>query len=117
MDKLSLKNTLIIGITLFSMFFGAGNLIFPPLIGAKSGEQFVLAILGFILTAVVIPTVAVIVVSKHRGLKNITDRFHPKFTLIFITLVYLLIGPCVAIPRTASTSFEMTLAPFISSSF
>ena len=70
MDKLSLKNTLIIGITLFSMFFGAGNLIFPPLIGAKSGEQFVLAILGFILTAVVIPTVAVIVVSKHRGLKN-----------------------------------------------
>lgn len=117
MDKLSLKNTLIIGITLFSMFFGAGNLIFPPLIGAKSGEQFVLAILGFILTAVVIPTVAVIVVSKHRGLKNITDRFHPKFTLIFITLVYLLIGPCVAIPRTASTSFEMTLAPFISNSF
>ena len=43
---ISFKNTLIIGITLFSMFFGAGNLIFPPLIGAKSGEQFVLAILG-----------------------------------------------------------------------
>lgn len=117
MDKLSFKNTLIIGITLFSMFFGAGNLIFPPLIGAKSGEQFVLAILGFILTAVVIPTVAVIVVSKHHGLKNITDRFHPKFTLIFITLVYLLIGPCVAIPRTASTSFEMAIAPFIPNSF
>ena len=55
--------------------------------------------------------------SKHHGLKNITDRFHPKFTLIFITLVYLLIGPCVAIPRTASTSFEMAIAPFIPNSF
>lgn len=117
MKKLSLKNTLIIGVTLFSMFFGAGNLIFPPLLGVQAGNKFVLAILGFIVTAVIIPTIAVIAVAKHHGLKNLTDRIHPFFTTIFVTLVYLLIGPGVAIPRTASTSFEMAIAPLIPQSF
>lgn len=117
MKKLSLKNTLIIGVTLFSMFFGAGNLIFPPLLGVQAGKEFILAVSGFIVTAVIIPTIAVIAVAKHHGLKNLTDRIHPVFTIIFVTLVYLLIGPCVAIPRTASTSFEMALAPLIGNSF
>lgn len=117
MKKTSLANTFIIGITLFSMFFGAGNLIFPPLLGAQSGKEFLPAILGFIATAVIIPTIAIVAVAKHQGLKNLTDRIHPLFTTIFVTLVYLLIGPCVAIPRTASTSFEMAIAPLMTNSF
>lgn len=113
MKKLSFKNSLLIGFTLFSMFFGAGNLIFPPLLGAQSGSQFVQAIAGFLLTAVFVPSLTVIVVARHQGLQNLTDRIHPAFTWIFVTLVYLLIGPCVAIPRTASTSFEMALSPLL----
>lgn len=113
MEKLNIKNSILIGFTLFSMFFGAGNLIFPPLLGAQSGSSFLLSILGFLLMAVVVPSVTVIVVARHQGLKNLTDQIHPYFTLLFVTLVYLLIGPCVAIPRTASTSFEMALTPLI----
>lgn len=113
MEKLNIKNSILIGFTLFSMFFGAGNLIFPTLLGAQSGSSFLLSILGFLLMAVVVPSVTVIVVAKHQGLKNLTDQIHPYFTLVFVTLVYLLIGPCVAIPRTASTSFEMALASLI----
>lgn len=115
MKKLTKKQTLLIGMTLFSMFFGAGNLIFPPLLGAHSGTNFIPAVFGFILTAVLLPTLAIVVVAKHHGLKNLTDRIHPLFSLVFITLVYLLIGPGVAIPRTASTSYEMAIAPLLSS--
>lgn len=114
MKKLNIKNSLLIGFTLFSMFFGAGNLIFPPLLGAQSGTHFTGSMLGFLLTAVLVPSVTVIVVAKHQGLKNLTDRIHPLFTLVFVTLIYLLIGPCVAIPRTASTSFEMAFSPLLS---
>ncbi|WP_297238616.1 branched-chain amino acid transport system II carrier protein [uncultured Faecalicoccus sp.] len=115
MNKLNFKYTILIGFTLFSMFFGAGNLIFPPLLGAQSGSHFIYSMIGFLITAVFVPTITIIVVAKHQGLKNLTDRIHPIFTVLFVTLVYLLIGPCVAIPRTASTSFEMALSPFLSS--
>lgn len=114
MQKLSFKNLCIIGFTLFSMFFGAGNLIFPPLLGAQAGTATIPAMIGLILTAVCFPVLAVIAIAKHDGLSNLAGSIHPMFALVFTVLVYLLIGPCVAIPRTASTSFEMAVAPFIS---
>ena len=73
MEKLNIKNSILIGFTLFSMFFGAGNLIFPPLLGAQSGSSFLLSILGFLLMAVIVPSVTVIVVAKHQGFKK-SDR-------------------------------------------
>ena len=115
--KLSLKNTLIIGVTLFSMFFGADNLIFQPLLGVQARKEFILAVSGFIVATIIIPTIAVIAIAKQHGLKNLTDRIHPVFTIIFIILVYLLVGPCVAIPITTSISFEMALASLIPNSF
>ena len=35
------KDTVIVGLALFSTMFGAGNLIFPPQIGLFSGQEVV----------------------------------------------------------------------------
>lgn len=112
-QKLSKHNLLLIGFTLFSMFFGAGNLIFPPFLGAEAGTLTWQALSGFLISAVGLPVLGVAAVALSGGLDNLARRVHPAFAFIFILLIYLSIGPCLAIPRTASTSFEMTMLPVI----
>lgn len=77
MKSLSMRNRCVIGFTLFSMFFGAGNLIFPPLLGAEAGISTIPAMVGMLLTAVVLPALAVISVAKHDGLKNLAGKHTP----------------------------------------
>ncbi|MEG1993499.1 MAG: branched-chain amino acid transport system II carrier protein, partial [Oscillospiraceae bacterium] len=79
MEKLSTKNTLLIGVTLFSMFFGAGNLIFPPFLGAQAGTQTITALIGFCITAIGFPVLGVVVVAKSGGLTALARRVHPLF--------------------------------------
>lgn len=112
MEKFKFKDRILIGITLFSMFFGAGNLIFPPFLGAEAGKQTIAAFIGFLLSAVCLPVLGVISVTKSGGINNIASKVHPKFAFVFIMILYLSIGPCLAIPRTASTSFSMAVTPF-----
>ena len=107
MQRLRGKNLLLVGFTLFSMFFGAGNLIFPPFLGAQAGTNTWPAMAGFILSAIGFPVLGVIAVAKADGLRRLAGRVHPVFAAVFTLLVYLSIGPGLAIPRTASTSFEM----------
>lgn len=114
MNKLSKRDCLFVGITLFSMFFGAGNLIFPPFLGFHAGTSVWIAMAGFILSAVCLPILGVAAVAKSGGLDNLASRVSKKFSFIFTLLIYLSIGPCLAIPRTASTSFEMAVTPFFS---
>ena len=114
MKKLSGRQTLLVGLTLFSMFFGAGNLIFPPFLGAQAGTSTWPAMLGFALSAVGLPIMGVSAVAKAGGLDVLAGRVHSRFAFWFTLLIYLSIGPCLAIPRTASTSFEMAVVPFIS---
>ena len=112
MQKLNRRSLLLVGFTLFSMFFGAGNLIFPPYLGAQAGANAWLAFIGFAFSAIGLPVIGVIAVARAGGLSELAGRVHPRFAQIFALLVYLSIGPCLAIPRTASTSFQM-LAPLI----
>ncbi len=112
MEKFKFKDRILIGITLFSMFFGAGNLIFPPFLGSEAGKQTIPAFIGFLLSAVCLPVLGVIAVTKSGGINNIASKVHPKFAFVFIMILYLSIGPCLAIPRTASTSFSMAVTPF-----
>lgn len=108
-----LKNTklLTIGLMLFSLFFGAGNLIFPPLLGQGAGDQFFTAMLGFAVTGIGLPLLAVIAVGlSDGGLQAIGSRVHPVFGLILSLVVYLSIGPFFGIPRTGTVSFEMGLS-------
>ena len=106
-QKLDTASRLLIGVTLFSMFFGAGNLIFPPYLGFEAGQNTIQAFLGFTLTAVVCPVLGVAAVAKAGGLDALCEKVHPKFGLIFSVLIYLCIGPMLAIPRTAGTSYSM----------
>lgn len=106
------KNTWIIGFTLFAMFFGAGNLIFPPNLGLDSGQFFWPSILAFALTGIGLPLLGVVVGALDKqGYIGSLNKISPKFSVIFLIVIYLTIGPLFAIPRTASTSFEMTITP------
>ena len=109
------RKLLLVGFTLFSMFFGAGNLIFPPDLGAKAGANLWPAFLGLAISAVGLPVAGVIAVARADGLDKLAGRVHPVFAQVFMILIYLSIGPCLAIPRTASTSFAM-LTPLLGSS-
>ena len=106
------KNLLLVGLTLFSMFFGAGNLIFPPGIAAQAGTATWLAALGLAVSAVGLPVLGVVAVARSGGIDQLAGRVHPLFARAFTIAAYLAIGPCLAIPRTATTSFEMAVPPF-----
>jgi len=111
---MSTKNSFIVGFMLFAMFFGAGNLIFPPGLGFVSGDYFWLAIAGFVLTGVGLPLIGVIAGSISKdGYVESLKVVHPVFAIIFMVAIYLTIGPFFAIPRTATTSYEMSVLPFM----
>jgi len=110
--KYSSKDILITGFALLAMFFGAGNLIFPPMLGLQSGEQLPWALLGFIITGVGLPFLGVTAVAKAGGdLEILANRVHPAFSKIITTISVLCIGPLLAIPRTAATTYEVAIAP------
>ena len=105
--KLTPRQSLFVGVTLFSMFFGAGNLIIPPLLGLQAGESVVPAMAGFLVTGIGLPMLGIIAVGLAGTIRDLASRVHPLFARVFVAAVYLAIGPCLAIPRTSSTSFEM----------
>lgn len=105
--KLTSRQSLFVGVTLFSMFFGAGNLIIPPLLGLQAGEAVVPAMIGFLITGIGLPMMGIIAVGLAGTIRDLASRVHPLFAHVFVAAIYLAIGPCLAIPRTSSTSFEM----------
>ena len=111
--KLGARGLLLVGLTLFSLFFGAGNLIFPSGIGAQAGVHTWPAVAGLAVSAVGLPVLGVVAVSRAGGMDALAGRVHPAFARAFTVAVYLAIGPCLAIPRTATTSFEMAVPPFV----
>ena len=111
--KNKMKDSIVVGFALFSMFFGAGNLIFPPSLGNKLGDQYLLGIIGFVLTGVGLPLLAILACSRGNGsFEGITNKIGTKFTLILTTVLFFAIGPLLAIPRTAATTFEISILPF-----
>ncbi len=108
-----IKKGFLIGLLLFGIFFGAGNLIFPAELGFRAGENFYPAILGFVLSGVGIAIITLVLGTMVRGgYKNeISIKVDPKFATSYLTMLYLAIGPFFAIPRTAGTSFSIGIAP------
>lgn len=111
--RLGKKNTVLISLMLFSLFFGAGNLIFPPLLGQQAGSNTALAFIGFLITAVFLPVLGVIVVGKFGGLTVLSRKVGNVFALLFTLLIYLSIGPGLGIPRAGSVPFEMAIMPYL----
>lgn len=111
-QSLSPRQSIAVGITLFSMFFGAGNLILPPMLALQAGTSTVLAMIGFLVAGIGLPVLGIVAVALVGTARELADRVHPLFSSIFVAAIYLAIGPCLAIPRTSSTAFEMLVPLF-----
>ena len=111
--KLEKRKLLVVSVMLFALFFGAGNLIFPPFLGQNAGSHTFPAMLGFLATAVVLPVLGVVVVARFDGLQRLGQQVGRRFALVFTVLIYLSIGPGLGIPRAASVPFEMAVAPYL----
>lgn len=107
------KDILISGLALFAIFFGAGNLIFPPYLGVITGDGWLATMVGFLLADPVIPILTVIVTAAAGGRAvDIGKRVGDKFAKILTLLAIICIGPAFAIPRTAATTYEVGFQSF-----
>lgn len=107
---------IVTGFMLFALFFGAGNLIFPALLGQSSGTNVMTANLGFIVTGVGLPLLGILAFgfSGKNDLQDLASRVHPIFGFVFTIVLYLSIGPLFALPRTGTVSYEIGIQPFLS---
>ncbi|MDD7772734.1 MAG: branched-chain amino acid transport system II carrier protein, partial [Firmicutes bacterium] len=103
--RLTWKQRVLVAGTLFGMFFGAGNLIFPVHLGQLAGRNVVPAMIGFIITAVGIPILGVAAIGNTHsdGLQSLANKVGRPYSYLFTCLLYLTIGPLFAIPRCATT--------------
>ena len=108
--KLTLRQKILVTGTLFGMFFGAGNLIFPVHLGQMAGQNALPAIIGFIITAVGVPILGV---THSDGLQTLSGKVGKGYGIFFTCLLYLTIGPLFAIPRCATVSFTTGITPLL----
>ena len=110
------KTIAVTAFALFSLFFGAGNLILPPLLGFKSGNLWLWVALGFCISAVLIPILGILAHAKLQGtMYDFAKKVSPNFSLLYCYLVYA-ISIALPSPRTASVTHEMAIQPIWDSS-
>ena len=103
------KDVLLTGFALFAILFGAGNLIFPPMLGYETNSSWVPTMLAFTITGVGFPFLGILSVSiVGNGIKDFANKVSPTFSKIFAIISILAIGPMLAIPRTGATAYEIT---------
>jgi len=106
------KEILVTAFALFSLFFGAGNLILPPLLGFKAGDQWLIVTIGFCISAMVIPLLGILAHAKLQGtLMDFGKKVSPAFSLVYAFFIYA-IAIALPSPRTASVTHEMAIQPF-----
>lgn len=112
--ELKLWDILALGFMTFALFLGAGNIIFPPMVGLAAGEHLWPAALGFLLTGVGLPLLTVVALARvGGGMPALTAPLGKAAGIVLGVAVYLSIGPLFATPRTATVSFSMGIAPFV----
>ena len=110
-------DTLVVGFALFSMFFGAGNLLFPPYLGLVSGESWLTSLGGFVLADVGLALLVLLAVVKGTGkLESVLIRGGKGLAKVIGATAVICIGPLLAIPRTAATTYEMGIQPMLNTS-
>src|SRR5690625_6448996 len=117
--KLSFSSHVAIGVMLFALFFGAGNLIFPAELGQASGTNLLPAIIGFLITGTGLPLLGVLAIaySGSENLQDLASRVNPVYAIFFTSLLYLTIGPFFAAPRTATVAYDVGFLSFIGEVF
>ncbi|EKN70560.1 branched-chain amino acid transporter [Neobacillus bataviensis LMG 21833] len=118
-NKLPFSRYFIIGVMLFALFFGAGNLIFPAGLGQMAGKNIWMAIGGFLITGIGLPFLGILAMgfSGSKNLQELAGRVHPVYGIIFTSLLYLTIGPFFAAPRTGAVAYDIGIAPFVGGGF
>ncbi|WZY01876.1 branched-chain amino acid transport system II carrier protein [Bacillus sp. FSL W7-1360] len=113
--KISNKETIFIGLMLFSLFFGAGNLIFPPVLGQDAGMNAWSAIVGFLISGVSLPILGVLAITYlgSDDAEGLSKRVGIRFSIAFTSLTFLTIGPFFAMPRTGNVAYEIGVVPFL----
>ncbi len=113
--KRQYQDILVVGFALFAMFFGAGNLIFPPYLGVVSGSSWITGFSGFIIADVGLALLAILAAAKCQGdINKVLIRSGKMLSLILATGIMICLGPLLAIPRTGATTFEMGIQPIFS---
>lgn len=113
-EKSNSKYILVLSASLFSMFFGAGNLIFPSYVGFTAGKSWLPAVLGFLMTGAGLPLLSVVASAKSDGdINNLGQKVSKFFSRFLGIAIVLSIGPLMAIPRTGATTFEMAVKPLM----
>ncbi|SCH09771.1 LIV-II [uncultured Clostridium sp.] len=108
----NIKDIMVVGFALFAMFFGAGNLIFPPYLGLVSGSSWLTGFAGFVLADVGLALLAMLAAAKCNGeVSKILSRSGKILSIVLGCAIMVCLGPLLAIPRTAATTFEMGIAP------
>ncbi|HHQ8768663.1 TPA: branched-chain amino acid transport system II carrier protein [Clostridioides difficile] len=114
--QINFKDVIVIGFALFAMFFGAGNLIFPPYLGVLSGSSWLIAFIGFLFADGGLALLAVIAATKFNGdTSKMFSRAGKGLSIALGCAMVICIGPLLAIPRTAATTYEMGILPTIGS--
>ncbi|GHH99670.1 branched-chain amino acid transport system II carrier protein [Neobacillus kokaensis] len=112
--KLPFSQVLAIGLMLFSMFLGAGNVIFAPMVGQQAGTNVWIAMAGFLITGVGLVLLAIVALTRGGGtVERLAGRVSPLFATIFSILLFLSLGPIYVIPRTTSVVYEIAVNPLV----
>lgn len=113
-NKDYIKDSIVVGFALFAMFFGAGNLIFPTFLGVESGTSWITGFLGFVLADVGLAILSIMAVAKCNGdISEIFGKAGEKLAIVLGAAIMICLGPLLAIPRTAATTYEMGIAPIL----
>ncbi|WP_070972325.1 branched-chain amino acid transport system II carrier protein [Vibrio sonorensis] len=112
-QTLKLTDIIAVGFMLFAFFLGAGNIIFPPLAGQLAGDNLLPAMIGFLFTAVGLPLATIIAIAVSGGSwDHLTQDLPKKAAMIMAVLIFIIIGPAFAAPRTGLVAYEMAVKPF-----
>ena len=112
-QSLKLTDIMALGFMLFAFFLGAGNIIFPPLAGQLAGENVIPAMSGFLLTAVGLPLITIAAIAVAGGSwGHLTKDLPKQAATIMAVLIFIIIGPAFAAPRTGLVAYEMAVKPF-----
>ncbi|MDF6014002.1 branched-chain amino acid transport system II carrier protein [Vibrio harveyi] len=112
-QTLKLTDIIAVGFMLFAFFLGAGNIIFPPLAGQLAGDHLMPAMFGFLLTAVGLPLITIVAIAVAGGSwEHLTQDLPKKAAVLMAALIFIIIGPAFAAPRTGLVAYEMAVKPF-----
>ena len=109
-------NSVVVGFALFSMFFGAGNIIFPPYVGLISGSHWFSSFLYYYVADVGLALVAIFAMLQAGNIdrpESLMARLGEVPAKIMMSAVVICIGPLLAVPRTGATTFSMAVVPLI----